>query len=279
MSAGARPRRARRRSLSRRLRPQSISTCVRSACARRQLPLEPLASEAKRSNLLQLFVQQREDALRGFRAVGGAILVEHVDLARGAGLGDLHAVLLRLDLRVARKPAREQPAGVLLDVRIGIAHEVDALLPVAILDGEADAVELQPAPPPYQVEGLEHLQRLAAVDALLDLRALLLRDGGGGDDGARLLLLRTEAHHQAPQELGLELRIGLARLPARIARRVALRIAHRRVDLDHAAVADIDLARFAVGRAIEARAELVALLRRVELVERLAEEPARPALR
>src|SRR5437868_550265 len=279
MSAGSSPRRARRRSVSRRARPQSISTCVRSACATRQLPLEPLASEAKRSNLLQLLVQQRQDALRGFRAVGGAVLVEHIDLARGARLGDLHAVLLRLDLRVAREPARQQPAGVLLDVGVGIAHEVDALLPVAVLDGEADAVERQADTAPYPVEGLEHLQRLGAVDALLDLGALLLLGGGGGDEGARLLLPRAEAHHQTPQKLGLELRIGLARLPARIARGVAARIAHRRVDLDHAAVTDVDLARFAVSRAIEARAALVALRSRIELVERLAEESARPALR
>src|SRR5256885_2351723 len=279
MSAGSRPRRARRRSVSRRARPQSISTCVRSACATRQLPLEPLASEAERSNLLELLVQQREDALRGLRAVGGAVLVQHVDLARGARLADLHAVLLRLDLRVAREPAREQAAGVLLDVGVGIADEVDAFLPVAVLDGEADAVEREADTAPYPVERLEHLQRLAALYALLDRRTLLLRAGGGGDEGARLLLLGAEANHQTPQELGLELRIGLARLPARIARGVAARIAHRRVDLDHAAVTDVDLARFAVSRAIEARAELVALRSRIELVERLAEEPTRPALR
>src|SRR5438270_10962187 len=106
MSAGSRPRRARRRSVSRRFRPQSISTCVRSACATRQLPLEPLASEAKRSNLLQLLVQQRQDALRGFRAVGGAVLVEHVDLARGAGLADWNTVLWRFTLGSVREPPR-----------------------------------------------------------------------------------------------------------------------------------------------------------------------------
>src|SRR5205085_1805479 len=107
---------------------------------------------------------------------------------------------------VAREPAREQPARVLLDIGVGIAHEVDALLPVAVLDGEADAVEREADTAPYPVEGLQHLQRLAALDALLDRRTLLLRGGGGGDDGARLLLLGAEAHHQTPQELGLELR-------------------------------------------------------------------------
>src|SRR4051812_153021 len=279
MSAGSRPRRARRRSVSRRLSPQSISTRVRSACATRQLPPEPLASEAKRSNLLQLLKQQREDALRGFRAVGGAILVEHVDLARGTRLADLHAVLLGLDFRVAREPACQDAARVLLGVRIGVAHEVDALLAVAVLDGEADAVERQTDAPPDAVEGLEHFQLLGAVHALADLRAaLLLRDGGRGER-ARLLLLRAQAHHQAPQEFRLELRIGLARLPFRIAGRVALRVAHGGVDLHHAAVTDVHLGRLAVRGAIEPGAVLVALRSRIEGIERLAEEATHAALR
>src|SRR3954468_6727061 len=279
MSAGSRPRRARRRSVSRRLSPQSISTRVRSACATRQLPPEPLASEAKRSNLLQLLKEQRQDALRGFRALGRAILVEHVDLARGTRLAGLHAVLLGLDFRVAREPACQDAARVLLGVRIGVAYEVDALLAVAVLDGGADAVERQTDAPPDAVEGLEHFQLLGPVHALADLRAaLLLRDGGGGER-ARLLLLRAQAHHQAPQEFRLELRIRLARLPFRIAGRVALRVAHGGVDLHHAAVTDVHLGRLAVRRAIEPGAVLVALRSRIEGIERLAEEAAHPALR
>src|SRR5206468_10993704 len=69
-------------------------------------------SEAKQ--LLELLVQQREDALRRARSVGAAVLVEDVHLARGAGLRDLHAVLRGLHLGVAREHAREQPALVLL---------------------------------------------------------------------------------------------------------------------------------------------------------------------
>src|SRR5687767_3979551 len=104
MSEGCRPRRARRRSVSRRLRPQSTSTRVPEAASRtsttRQLPLLPLASEAKRSNLFQLLVQQRQDALRGARALGAAFLVEDVHLAALVVLAHLDAVLLGLHLGV-----------------------------------------------------------------------------------------------------------------------------------------------------------------------------------
>src|SRR5207247_4913310 len=201
--------------------------------------------------LLELLVQQREDALRGARGVGAAVLVEDVHLARGAGLRDLHAVLLGLHLGVAREHAREQAAAVLLGLGIRIAHEVHALLPVAVLHGEADAVEREADAPPDTVEGLEDRQRLGPGDALADLGALLLRRGARRQR-ARFFLLRTEPDHHAAQELRLELGIGLARLPARIARRTALRVAHRGVDLDHAAMADIDLGRLAVGRAVQA---------------------------
>src|SRR5919197_2992681 len=223
ISAGSRPSRARRRSVSRRFKPQSISTRVRSACATRQLPPLPLASEAKRSKLLQLLVQQRENALRGLRAVCGPVLVQDVYLARGARLGDLHTILLRLPLGIAREPAREQASRILLHLGIGVAHEVDALLPVAVLDGEADPVEREADAAPHAVERLGHLERLEAVHALTDLRALgalgalglLLRRRctGARHQRARLFLLRAEAHHQAPQVLRLELGIGLARLP------------------------------------------------------------------
>src|SRR3954467_8563833 len=84
MSDGARPRRARRRSVSRSESPQSMRTVVvpmRSTdCATRQLPLEPLASEAKRSNLFQLLVEERQDALPGLSLVGDAVLVAGLHL-------------------------------------------------------------------------------------------------------------------------------------------------------------------------------------------------------
>src|SRR3954466_7490203 len=107
MSAGTRPRRPSRRSLSVRLRPQSMSTRVVRAPSRAsatvQFPPLPLAIDAKRSKaLLQLLVEEREDAGRGLRALRTAVLVEHVDLRLVrvlVGL-DLHPVLLGLDLGI-----------------------------------------------------------------------------------------------------------------------------------------------------------------------------------
>src|SRR5512134_3630961 len=78
---GSSPSRARRLSVSVSASPQSTSTTVPAASATRQLPELPLASEAKRKGLLQLLMEQREDALRGLRALGRAVLVEDVDLA------------------------------------------------------------------------------------------------------------------------------------------------------------------------------------------------------
>src|SRR5688572_9069870 len=110
MSAGSRPARARRRSVSVSVRPQSISTRVAPASATRQLPPLPLASDAKRSKLLQLLVEQREDPARGLRRLGGAVLVQDVDLRLGARLRHLHPVLLGLELgaRVRGEDAREE---------------------------------------------------------------------------------------------------------------------------------------------------------------------------
>src|SRR5262245_20099688 len=107
---GRRPSLSRRRSVSVSARPQSMRTTVPEASAARQLPPLPLASEAKRKArvLLQLLVQQREDALPGLGALRGALLVEHQDLGRVLLRGDLHAELLRLDLGIG--PPGEEPS-------------------------------------------------------------------------------------------------------------------------------------------------------------------------
>src|SRR5258708_28170971 len=115
MSRGRRPSRASRRSASRKLKPQSTRTRVAPqapADARIStialLPLLPLPSDAKRSNLLlQLLVEEREDALRGLRVLRGAVLVEDVDQARVLLLLHLDPVLLRLHLGVLRGEVEE----------------------------------------------------------------------------------------------------------------------------------------------------------------------------
>ena len=66
-----------------------------------------------------------------------------------------------------------------LALGIGVAHEVEALLPVAVLHREADAVEREPDAPPGAVERLVHLQALGAVVGLDDVGALLRRGHGG----------------------------------------------------------------------------------------------------
>src|SRR3954471_3015329 len=279
MSDGARPRRPRRRSQSVRLRPQSISTRVARvpsrASATVQLPPLPLASEAKRSKaLLQLLVEEREDAACGLGALRGAVLVQHVHLRFVhvlVGL-DLHAVLLRLHFRIlvhdGIEHAREEALLVALRIHlafgIGVAHEVDAVLPVAVLDREADTVEREADAPPCAVERLVYLEKLGAVVRLAQLGALLRR---GGERRTRLLILQPEAHHHPAQELRFQARIARPRLPHGLLQRDVFL-----VHLDHAAVADVDLGALAIRRALQARAEFVALAGRHDGIEQLAEE-------
>src|SRR5947207_2977919 len=156
MSDGARLRRERRRSQSVRLRPQSMSTRVARVASRAsatvQFPSLPLASEAKRSKaLFQLLVEEREDAARGLGVLRIAVLAEDVDLALVLVLLYPHAVLLGLHLRVLvhqRLPPARLGLRVQLRLRVGVAHVVQAVLPVAVLDGEADAVEREADAPP-----------------------------------------------------------------------------------------------------------------------------------
>src|SRR5688500_17616379 len=135
-------------------------TSVPEVSATRQLPELPLPSEAKRSKLLELLVQQRKDALRGLRFLRRAFLVQHVHLAAAGGaaafLRHLHAVLLGLDAGGAAEQAAEEALVLLLHLGlgIGVTHEVQALLPVAILDREADAVQRQPDAAPGAIERL-----------------------------------------------------------------------------------------------------------------------------
>src|SRR5213075_29235 len=133
---------------------QSISTRVAPTSATRQLPPLPLASEAKRTNLFQLLEEQRQDAARGAAAVERAFLVEHTHLgALPRGL-QLHAVLLGLRLRAGAEHAVDDAPvlGRHLAFGIRVAHEVQAFLPVAILDRETDAIEREADAAPGAVE-------------------------------------------------------------------------------------------------------------------------------
>src|SRR6267378_3931552 len=116
-----------------------------------------------------------------------------------------------------------------------------------------------------------------AIAAFFELRAGLQRRPTAGGELLRLFLLRAEPHHHAAQEFGFEARVGLARLPHRLAGRSG-HVARRGVDLLHAAVADIDLGAFAVGSAVEPRAKLVALGGGIDLVDKLTQQRADSSL-
>ena len=116
-------------------------------------------------------------------SLGAAVLVEDVHHARFLFLPHLHAVLLGLDLGLARaeQPREEAALGVLLlhvALGVGVAHEVQAVLAVAVLDREPDAVEREADAAPGAVERLVHLQQLACRRPLANLGAQRLRAGG-----------------------------------------------------------------------------------------------------
>src|SRR3990172_3490909 len=170
-SPGARPRRVSRRSVSSVENPQSTRMRVEPASTTRPFPSLPLPSDAKRTAVtrsavrapspasLQLIVEEREDLLRRTGRVGLAVLAEHLDLGVVGDALDDHLILHRLR-RLVGPPERElvePPVLLVVGRRIDVAHEVDALRPVAVLDGEADAVERQADAAPGAVERLGHL--------------------------------------------------------------------------------------------------------------------------
>ena len=136
------------------------------------------------SGLLELLVEQREDALRGLGALGGAFLVLH--LAPGCRSVSRRVTWMRYCAALTFESFENQPAmrpkkplsfSLHLGLGIGVAHEVQALLPVAVLDGEADAVEREADAAPGAVEGSCTCSALGAVVALDDVGALLRRRG------------------------------------------------------------------------------------------------------
>src|SRR2546423_6879031 len=141
--SGATPMRASLATVSRRPKPQSISTRVEPASTRRPLPSLPLPRQAKRT-LLQLILEQGEDPLAVRRAVRGARGILHCHQAARIGLRHHHAVLLRL-LGLLRLPELhlvdrigEPPLFFFLrKVRIRGADVIEALRTIAVADRKA----------------------------------------------------------------------------------------------------------------------------------------------
>src|SRR5690349_19345447 len=269
-SAGESPARARRDSVSWTVNPQSSMRRVRPASATSAFPWLPLPSEAKRNIrlLFELLLEQGKNPAGRVRRVGHPFLVEDLHLARVAAVFYEDPVLLRLGIG-GRAPEGElrEKAVVLLVVglRIDVAHEVEALRAVAVLDGESDAIENEPDAPPGAVERLGELESAGALVGGNDGR-LGHRVVRGGDQGFRTRAIDAEPDHQPAQELGLEARVRRADLPHR---GVAVLV---RVDLGHAAVADVYLGGVGLCATLEARSELVALGRRERPVDDLADQ-------
>src|SRR5882762_2671736 len=271
-SEGARPTRARRDTVSRSENPQSSMRHVRATSTTSALPRLPLPSEAKRTKplrLFQLLLQQGENPTCRLGGIQAALLVEDLHFARVVAI--LHEYAILLGLRIGRG-APEHELGkktvVLLVERVGlridVAHEVETLRAIAVLDGEAYAIEHESHAPPGPVERLGELESPDPVLNRHDLRPSIvlvhrkLR--------SRTRVLRTEADHQPAQKLGLYARVRWPGLPHRA---VAVLVD---IDLGHAPVGDIDLGGVGLCAALQTRAEFVALAGGVGSVENAADQ-------
>src|SRR5207245_11565191 len=120
-------------------------------------------SEAHAWFLFQLLLEKGKNLAGRIGGSGVAFLVENLHFARVVAILHEHAILL--GLRIGRgAPERElrEKTVVLLVERIGfridVAHEVDSLGAVAVLDREAHALEHQYNAPPGSVDRLRELE-------------------------------------------------------------------------------------------------------------------------
>src|SRR6266705_1908236 len=131
-------------------------------------PKRSASARTRAPSLFELLLQDGKNPLRRFGGIRIAVLVEHLHFARIVAVLYENAVLLGLGVR-RRAPKRElgEKALVLLSSQRGfgidVPHEIEAFGAVAVLDGEADAIEHQPHPPPGAVERLGELERADPV--------------------------------------------------------------------------------------------------------------------
>src|SRR5579864_128576 len=215
------PRRARRRSTSFAENPQSSSTrvvvvplCASTSSALPSLPLPRLANLTVR--LVQLCMQQRHDTLRVRRRIHLAVRVEYRNLGQRVTLrAYIHEELLTRFLRAvtAIEQLAEETFPLQFLHRIRVANVINALLAVAIVDGEVGTVEREAHAQPCTVERLGQIQRRGAVSRV-DLR----RRRRGTCLCQELLCLsvgQAELLHQLRQKHRFERRVARTLLPTR----------------------------------------------------------------
>nr|GEU28413.1 hypothetical protein [Tanacetum cinerariifolium] len=240
------------------------------------------AASAAASNpytlLLQLIEQHVEDFIadrRGFRFAG---IGQH---GHGTGIAftgfDQDVITLRFLVRFRRRAPAEQFAEEALAFHrvVDIADEVRAGGAVAVFHRKAGAVQRQAHAAPGAIETFVHLHQ--AIGARAHQRGMLRLHNGrihGRLDARRILLVVAiaQAGHQLGQEFRFQTRIVGTRGPDRGFLLRALQ------HFLHAAMADVDFAG-AVGAAFDAGAELVALARRIDRIEDLADRVTNEILR
>src|SRR3989344_4574608 len=310
LAAGSRSSRARRRTVSVALKPQSSRTRERPASTTSALPSLPLPNEAKRmaegaggrkpiagdaqqpqdteragpalrracplpdGTSLQLIVEQREYAIGRVRLLPRAVLVEHADFRAGTFRLHQDAVLfLALHLRAAAPEFQlGQPARFLSRLEVGVGINV--------------AHEIQPFRAVAVLDREAHaIQREAdtppgTVELVVQrqqaavgaaIEFCLRLDLGRRPLGLGPFALDAETHHDPAQHFRLEIGIGRTRLPAQLVLRFI------DVHLFHAAVADIDFSGTGLRAALEPGAELVALGGRIQAVQRTPQYAANAA--
>src|SRR5207245_856052 len=228
-------------------------------------------SEAHAWFLFQLLLEKGKNLARRIGGSRVAFLVENLHFARVVAIFHEHAILL--GLRIGRgAPERELgektvvPLVERFGLRIDVAHEVETLRTVAVLDGEAYAIEHESNAPPGPVERLGELESADLAFGRYDFRPSIvlvhrkLR--------LRTRVLRPEADHQPAQKLGFQARVRGLGLPHRPVAVLA------DIDLGHAPVGDVDFGGVGLRPVFQSGAEFVALAGGVSSFENGADQVA-----
>src|SRR5450432_3693085 len=129
--------------VSRMPNPQSMRMRVPPTSTSRALPSLPLPRQAKRTPpSLELVLEQRQYLVAVHRALGAARGIFHRHDAARIGLRHDHPILLGLYVVAFPECKLVEKTFFFLrvEVRVRVAHEIQALGPIAVDDGEAGAI-------------------------------------------------------------------------------------------------------------------------------------------